>query len=80
MHFILFYFISKRNTLVLHVQGGAGLDLVAHVLVLDHDAALGRVSGAAASVDQEARAAAHRVRGRRVLLGGAEWCVQVGGG
>jgi hypothetical protein len=41
------------------VKAGTRLDLVADVLVLDHDAALGRVAGAAAAVNQEARAAAH---------------------
>lgn len=46
-----------------HGEAGAGLDLVSHVLVLDDDAALGRVAGASAAVDEEAGATAHVVGG-----------------
>jgi hypothetical protein len=55
-------------------ESGARLDHVASVLIFDHDAALRRVAGAAAAVNQEARAAAHVVRGigvERVAVGHA---------
>lgn len=44
-------------------ESGTALDLVADVLVLDHDASLGGVAGASATVDQEAGATAHGVGG-----------------
>lgn len=53
--------LQSRADLVHHGESGAALDLVADVLVLDHNAALGGVAGASAAVDEEAGAAAHAV-------------------
>ena len=49
-------------------ESGTTLDLVADVLILNHNASLGRVAGASAAVDEEAGATAHRVGGIGVQI------------
>jgi len=51
-----------------HVEGGARLDHVASVLILNDNAALRGVGRASSTMNEEARAATHVVRGCRVQV------------
>jgi len=47
-------------------EGGSTLDLVAEILVLNDDASVARIRGAAATMDEESGSSAHAVVGSRV--------------
>ena len=54
---------EKSLILMNNFQTGATLDHVAGVLIFDNDATFGWITGAAATVNEEARSSAHIVRG-----------------
>jgi hypothetical protein len=58
----------QLTQLVHHMEGGAGLDLVASIGALDDNASLRRVTRASSSMDQKSRAAAHVVGARGIQV------------
>lgn len=68
-----YQYVQRENARIIthlrdNLECGTALDHVTSGLRLDHNASLGGVAAAAATMDQEARATAHIIGGRRVQV------------